>query len=103
MTMTAHRVAARPAGGPHAPAPGLVYDAILAVGVAATLALLIWADVGDAQTDGWAYLWAVGLGALMFIRRSFPTLVVALTVVGFVAYYVAGYTPIGVAAQRGST
>ena len=98
MTMTAHRVAARPAGGPHAPAPGLVYDAILAVGVAATLALLIWADVGDAQTDGWAYLWAVGLGALMFIRRSFPTLVVALTVVGFVAYYVAGYTPIGVAA-----
>lgn len=98
MSMTAHRVAARPAGGPRAPAPGLLYDAILAVGVAATLTLLIWADVGDAQSEGWVYLWAVGLGALMFIRRSFPTLVVALTVVGFVAYYVAGYTPIGVAA-----
>ncbi|MDM8084021.1 sensor histidine kinase [Cellulomonas cellasea] len=96
--MTAHRVAGRPAGSTPASAPWLLYDALLAVGVALTLSLLISAGVGDERPDAWAYLWAVGLGALMFVRRAYPTLVVALTVLGFVAYYAAGYTPIGVAA-----
>jgi len=96
--MTAHRVAGRPAGAAPASAPWVLYDALLATGVAVVLALLIFADVDDSHPDGWAYLWAVGLGALMFIRRSHPRLVVALTVLGFIAYYAAGYTPIGVAA-----
>lgn len=83
---------------PREPPAPWVADLLLGVGVTLVLALLIVADVEHTGPDGWAYLWAVGFGALMMVRRSHPTLVVALTVVGFVAYYMAGHSSIGVAA-----
>jgi signal transduction histidine kinase len=44
-----------------------------------------------------AYLFAVCLGALMFVRRRFPVLALAATAAGLMAYYVAGYPAIGLA------
>ena len=42
-------------------------------------------------------MWALGLGALMMLRRQAPTLVLAMTAVGFFTYYAAGFPAIGVA------
>ena len=74
-----------------------VADAILAVAVWLTLSLVITADVDGSRPEAPAYLWAAGLGALMLVRRRHPALVVALTVGGVLAYYAAGYPPVGVA------
>ncbi|MEV4343181.1 histidine kinase [Actinoplanes sp. NPDC049596] len=71
-------------------------DAVLAIGVAATLAVVVSAEQGGRNGPG-AYVWAVALGALMLRRRSYPRLVLALTVFGLFAYYTAGYPAIGVA------
>ena len=74
-----------------------VADAILAVAVTLILSLVITADVDESRPDGFAYLWAAGLGALMLVRRRYPAAVVALTVGGLFGYYAAGYPPVGVA------
>lgn len=74
-----------------------VADAILAASVALTLSLVITADVDGSRPGAMPYLWAAGLGALMLVRRRHPVLVVALTVGGLLAYYAAGYPPVGVA------
>lgn len=72
-------------------------DALFAFGVTLTVSLVIAADLDGSGADGWAYLWAVGLGALMFVRRSSPVLVLVLSVAGLFAYYAVGFPPIGVA------
>lgn len=81
---------------PVRPAPWL-YDLLLALGVALILALLMAADLGGSDPPAAAYLWPVGFGSLMFVRRSHPRLVVWASVAGFFAYYASGATPIGVA------
>lgn len=89
-----------PEGGRRERSPRLepwVYDALLGVGVALVLTLSIAADIDGSGADGWAYLWAVGLGALLLVRRQYPVLVVTLSVGGLIAYYAAGYPPVGVA------
>lgn len=73
-------------------------DGLLAVGVTLVVTLFIAADVDGSGADGFAYLWAVGLGGLMLVRRRYPLLVVALSVVGLISYHAAGYPPIGVSA-----
>ena len=73
------------------------HDGLLAAGVSLTLAAFIAADIQETRPQVWAYLWAAGFGALMFIRRSYPTLVVVLSAVGFIAYYASGFTAIGTA------
>lgn len=78
------------------PAPW-VLDLLLGIGVALTVSLFIAADVDQTDPDGWAYLWAVALGALMLARRRHPVIVVVLSLAAVIAYYVAGYPPIGVA------
>lgn len=79
-----------------APAPW-VFDVLLGVGVTLTVSLFIAADISQNEPDAWAYLWAAGLGALMLVRRRYPVLVVIMSAVGLISYYVAGYPPIGVA------
>lgn len=74
-----------------------VADAILAAAVSLTLSLVITADVDGSRPEAMAYVWAAGLGALMLVRRRFPATVVAVTVGGLLAYYAAGYPPVGVA------
>ncbi|WP_435769599.1 sensor histidine kinase [Nocardioides sp. SYSU DS0651] len=73
-------------------------DLLLCVAVTAVLAVIVSSDQGAAgPVDPLAYLWAVGLGLLMLVRRSHPVLMLVLTVVGFFSYYVAGFPSIGVA------
>lgn len=89
--------------GARARNPGLepwAVDALLGVAVTLTVSLVIAADLDGSGGDsggGWAYLWAIGLGGLMLVRRAHPVLVLALSVVGLFAYYAAGLPPIGVA------
>ncbi|WP_203701150.1 sensor histidine kinase [Asanoa iriomotensis] len=73
-------------------------DAALFVGVTAVLSVVVSANqAGSRSPDLLAYLWAVGLGALMLVRRSMPRVVLVLTALGFFTYYIAGYPAIGVA------
>lgn len=82
--------------GARGPAPW-VFDLLLGIGVALTVSLFIASDISQDEPDGWAYLWAAGLGALMLIRRRYPVVVVLLSVAAVISYYAAGYPPIGVA------
>ncbi|WP_431728166.1 sensor histidine kinase [Verrucosispora sp. TAA-831] len=73
-------------------------DALLGVGVTAVVSVVITANEGGRQEpDRIAYLWAVGLGALMLARRRYPVVVLAVTVLGLFAYYAAGYPAVGLA------
>jgi signal transduction histidine kinase len=74
-----------------------VLDALLGLAVTLTLCVFIVANVGQTEPGGWPFIWAVGLGALMLVRRRYPILVVVVSVVAVIAYYAAEYPPIGVA------
>lgn len=86
-----------PAGETGSRPAGWVLDVLLGIGVALVVSLFIAADIDGADPDGWAYVWAVGLGALMLARRRYPMIVVILSAAGVVAYYASGYPAIGVA------
>ncbi|MGH7910328.1 MAG: sensor histidine kinase [Candidatus Dormibacteraceae bacterium] len=74
----------------------ILIDAALAAGVIAVIAAAIAADLGPGRHPGpIAYLFAVGLGLLMLVRRQYPGLALVATAVGLLGYYVAGYPPIG--------
>lgn len=80
------------------PWPPWAVDATLGVAVAAIVSMAISADIGGRQSpDILAYLWAVGLGALMLVRRRHSLVVLAVTALGLFAYYAAGYPAIGLA------
>ncbi|PZF85844.1 sensor histidine kinase [Micromonospora endophytica] len=73
-------------------------DVLLGAGVAATVSVVITANEGGRHgPDRVAYLWAVGLGALMLARRRYPVAVLGVTVLGLFAYYAAGYPAVGLA------
>lgn len=73
-------------------------DALLGAAVTLSLALIIATGEGGARRpDAFAYLFAVGFGALMLLRRSMPRSVLVLSVLGMFAYYTLEYPPIGVA------
>ena len=75
-----------------------ITDVLLGAGVATTVSAVITANQGGRHApDQIAYLWAVGLGALMLARRRYPVVVLAVTVLGLVAYYAAGYPAVGLA------
>ncbi|WP_123601437.1 sensor histidine kinase [Micromonospora sp. Llam0] len=77
--------------------PWLV-DAAFGLGVTLVLAVVITANRGGSRDpDLVAYLWAVGLGALMLARRRYPRAVLFVTAFGLFAYYAAGYPAVGVA------
>ncbi|HWS50691.1 MAG TPA: sensor histidine kinase [Microbacterium sp.] len=78
------------------PAPW-VFDVLLGMGVTLVVSLFIAADIEGADPDAWSYLWAVGLGGLMLVRRRYPVLVVVLSAGAVLSYYAAGYPAIGVA------
>ena len=67
-------------------------DLALFAGVTTVLSIVVSADqAGSRSPDLLAYLWAVGLGALMLVRRTMPRVVLALTPFGFFSYYAAGF------------
>ncbi|BCJ66258.1 sensor histidine kinase [Polymorphospora rubra] len=76
--------------------PPWAVDALLGAGVTLVVSLVISANQGGRHgPDAVAYLWAVGLGALMFARRRYPVVVLAVTGLGLFAYYAAGYPAVG--------
>jgi signal transduction histidine kinase len=77
----------------------MVVDACLGGGVTLVVAVAIAANVGDSDRgpDVGAYLFAVGLGLVMLVRRHHPALTLVATAVGLVGYYIADYPPIGLA------
>jgi signal transduction histidine kinase len=82
--------------------PGTVVDAVFAVGVFVVIAVAITADAPSApgdprRLDAYAYLFAVGLGALMFARRRHPIGTLVATAVLTCGYYILQYPPIGLA------
>ena len=73
-------------------------DVLLGTGVVIALTVVVTSDEGrGGQVDPLAYVWALGLGALMLVRRQHPVLVLLLTALGFFTYHVAGFPSIGVA------
>jgi len=75
-------------------------DVLLAVGVIVILATIVTSGQGGRFTgpiNPLAYVWTVGLGLLMLIRRSHPLLVLVLTTIGYFSYHAAGFPAMGVA------
>ncbi|WP_051297926.1 sensor histidine kinase [Brevibacterium album] len=89
------------ASAPPAPASALLsralaFDVMLAVLVWGSVSWLITADqAGERAPDALAYLWALGLGCLMLVRRRYPQLVLWITVAALFGYYFAGYPAVG--------
>jgi len=73
-------------------------DLLLALGVTVVLAVIVSSGQGGTEpASPLAYLWTLGLGLLMLLRRSHPLLVLLLTAAGFFSYYAAGFPAVGVA------
>lgn len=78
--------------------PPRTVDLLLAVLVALALTLVILTnDRGARPADALAVLFAVGLGALLLLRRTMPRAVLVLSVLAMFGYYTRDYPPIGVA------
>ncbi|WP_202805848.1 sensor histidine kinase [Actinopolymorpha alba] len=76
----------------------VVLDACLGGVVSLVVAVAITANVGGSRgPDVGAYMFAVGLGLLMLVRRHHPSLALLATAVGLTGYYIADYPPIGLA------
>jgi signal transduction histidine kinase len=72
-------------------------DLLLCVVVVVGLAVIVHSDQGQAgPVNPLAYLWALGLGLLMMVRRSHPVLVLVLTVVAYFTYHATGFPSMGV-------
>ncbi|MGO1192345.1 MAG: sensor histidine kinase [Nesterenkonia sp.] len=72
------------------------FDSVLGLLVWGTVSWMITADqAGERAPDLVAYFWAVGLGALMLVRRQYPNLVLWITVLSLFAYYMAAYPAVG--------
>ncbi|GII78028.1 two-component sensor histidine kinase [Sphaerisporangium rufum] len=79
------------------PSAGVV-DAGIAAAVTAVIAVAVTADVGGRSAPPVAaYLFAVGCGALMLLRRRLPVAMLLVTATGLMVYYAAGLPPIGLA------
>ncbi|SKC58705.1 sensor histidine kinase [Krasilnikoviella flava] len=97
-----------------APPSPWVTDVVLALASTLVVAVVIAAEpAGEGDTGPAAYLFAVGLGALVLLRRPAPRTMLVLTFLGVCAYYALGFAPIGMvlpavaalysAAERGRT
>ena len=91
-----------------------VADVVLALASTLVVAVVIAADPsGQGDAGAAAYLFAVGFGALVLLRRVAPRTMLVLTFLGVCAYYALGFAPIGMvlpavaalyaAAERGRT
>jgi signal transduction histidine kinase len=73
-------------------------DGALAAVVTLVVAVAITADLGgDHGPEVPAYMFAVGLGLLMLVRRQHPVLALIATSVGLLGYHAADYPPVGLA------
>jgi signal transduction histidine kinase len=73
-------------------------DGTLAVAVTLVVAVAITANLGgDRGPDVSAYMFAIGLGLVMLVRRQHPVLTLIATSAGILGYHAAGYPPVGLA------
>lgn len=76
--------------------PRWLPEVLLATAVTLAIALIV--TLGrDAVASPFAYLFAVGFGALTLLRHRWPLLMLAATVLGIVVYHALDHPPIGVA------
>ena len=77
--------------------PALV-DGLLAYAVAMAVGVAVFTSSADGQPGSWpAYLFALGFGLILLLRRRQPVLVLILTSLGICVYYALEYPPIGLA------
>ena len=77
--------------------PALI-DGLLAYAVAMAVGVAVFASSIDSQPGPWApYVFAVGFGLILLIRRRRPVLVLIITSLGICVYYTLQYPPIGLA------
>jgi signal transduction histidine kinase len=73
-------------------------DGLLAYAVAMAVGVAVFASSVGSQPGPWpAYLFAIGFGLILLIRRSHPVLVLIITLLGICVYYALEYPPIGLA------
>lgn len=76
-------------------------DVALAAAAAVAVAVAIAADIhessGNRSPDLFAYVLAVGIGAVLLVRRRWPMGTLAATIALLLGYYSLGYPPIGAA------
>jgi len=75
--------------------PALI-DGLLAYAVAMAVGVAVFTSSVGSQP--WpAYVFALGFGLILLIRRRYPVLVLILTSLGICVYYALQYPPIGLA------
>lgn len=73
-----------------------VADVVLGLAMTLVIAVVIAADQdGLGRTGPVAYLFALGFGALVLLRRRLPVVMLVATFLGVCAYYALGFAPIG--------
>ncbi|CAM3618430.1 sensor histidine kinase [Isoptericola cucumis] len=73
-----------------------VADVVLGLAMTLVVAVVIAADPdGTGSTGPVAYLFALGFGALVLLRRRLPRLMLVATFLAVCAYYALGFAPIG--------
>ncbi|MGH4012624.1 MAG: histidine kinase [Pseudonocardiaceae bacterium] len=78
--------------------PGAVVDVVLGALVFAAMATAITAGLGTSRPPpAAAYGFAVGLGALMLVRRRWPIGTLLVTAAALLGYYALNYPPVGLA------
>ncbi|MEU4384091.1 sensor histidine kinase [Promicromonospora sp. NPDC023805] len=86
-----------PSAAPRAVDPR-VTDVVLALAIALVVAVVIAADPAAVRHAGpGAYLFAVGFGALVLLRRRTPRTMLVITVLAVFVYYTLQFAPIGMA------
>ncbi|MGI5186821.1 sensor histidine kinase [Promicromonospora sp. CA-289599] len=86
-----------PGAAPRAVDPR-VTDVVLALAMALVVAVVIAADPAAVRHAGpGAYLFAVGFGALVLLRRRVPRTMLVITVLAVFVYYTLQFAPIGMA------
>jgi signal transduction histidine kinase len=78
--------------------PPALVDGLLGYAVAMTVGVAVFTRSADHQPGpGTAYLFALGFGLILLIRRQQPVLVLILTSLGICVYYTLQFPPIGLA------
>jgi len=73
-------------------------DGLLGYAVAMAVGVAVFSRAGDGRLDSWpAYVFALGFGLILLIRRRYPVQVLIITSLGICAYYALQYPPIGLA------
>ena len=77
-------------------------DLLLGAATAVVVGVAVAVDVRGSGAPAVAYLFALGFGALMLLRRRWPVAVLVVSGAGLLGYYALGLPPIGLALPVGA-